>query len=445
MRRGGMSYSALDLVENYLHRFVAYPSEHALVAHTLWIAHTHLIDEFETTPRLAFMSVEKESGKTRALEVTALFVPNPILSISTSPACIVRLVSKGEPTTILFDEIDGVFGNAKAQEANADLRSILNGGYRRGAKVHRCVVQGKKVEIEELDSFAPVAVAGLRDLPDTLASRSIFIRMKRRAPDEKVESFRYRYHEDQAKPIRKALEDWCEEHGCNLAGAEPELPKGIEDRAADSWEPLLAIADEAGNDWPKRARAAATHLTGRAADETLTTGVELLAHIREAFGVEEKLWTETLLRRLCDKDESPWRDVRGRPLNDRGLASRLKHYGVKSKDVWSAGKTKKGYYAADFDDAWKRYLPSCHPLGDEGDEGEEIDNENKNLADIAAIAHRGSAGEPAVAGPRIPDSDFEERAAILEYDGGHTREEAEALAAQESLELPSFLERRRAP
>jgi hypothetical protein len=134
--------------------------------------------------------------------VTALLVPNPILSISVSPAVIVRLVSSGRPT-ILYDEIDGVFGNAKVQEANTDLRSVLNTGYRRGAKVHRCVTHGKKIETEELDAFAPVAVAGLRDLPDTLDSRSIFIRMKRRAPDERVEQFRQRYNEPEAKSISK--------------------------------------------------------------------------------------------------------------------------------------------------------------------------------------------------------------------------------------------------
>ena len=177
-----MSYTALDLVEACLGRFVAYPSEHALVAHTLWVAHTHLLDCFETSPRIAFMSAEKESGKTRALEVTALLVKEPIMSISASPAVIIRLIAKGRPT-ILFDEIDGVFGNAKAQEANADLRSVLNGGYRRGAKVHRCNTSGKKIEIEELDAFAAVAVSGLRRLPDTLTSRSILIYMMRRAPD----------------------------------------------------------------------------------------------------------------------------------------------------------------------------------------------------------------------------------------------------------------------
>ena len=95
-----MAYSALDLVENFVRRFVAHPSEHAVVAHVLWIAHTHLMGNWETTPRLAFMSAEKESGKTRALEVTALFVKAPILSISTSPAAIIRLIAKERPTLL---------------------------------------------------------------------------------------------------------------------------------------------------------------------------------------------------------------------------------------------------------------------------------------------------------------------------------------------------------
>src|SRR5262245_24497063 len=200
----------LDLIESFLRRFVAYPSEHALVAHVLWIAHCHMLERFDTTPRLAFMSPEKMSGKTRALEITELFVPNPILSISASPAVIVRLVAAA-PRTILYDEIDSVFGTVKAQEANADLCSIPNGGYRRGAKVYRCITAGNKIEPEELDSFSPVALAGLRTLPDTLASRSIFIHMRRRAADEEVEPYRQRIHSQQADPIAEALVEWCAE------------------------------------------------------------------------------------------------------------------------------------------------------------------------------------------------------------------------------------------
>ena len=109
-------YSPLDLVENFLRRFVIYPSEHAIVAHVFWIAHTHLMDCWDTSPRIAFTSAEKESGKTRALEMTKLFVPAPELFFDPSPAVIVRLVSQGHEhdtedavPTLPLDEIDNVF------------------------------------------------------------------------------------------------------------------------------------------------------------------------------------------------------------------------------------------------------------------------------------------------------------------------------------------------
>jgi hypothetical protein len=122
-----MTYSPLDLVESYLRRFVIYPSDHAVIAHFLWIAHAHLMECWDTTPRLAFMSPQPGSGKTRALEVTELLVPHPNMSASMSPAAMVRIIAKAREeerfVTILYDEIDGVF--AKAEEGIADLRGGL--------------------------------------------------------------------------------------------------------------------------------------------------------------------------------------------------------------------------------------------------------------------------------------------------------------------------------
>jgi hypothetical protein len=327
------------------------------------------------------MSAEKMSGKTRALEVTEPLVNAPLRASSVTPAAMVRLVDSGL-RTVLLDEIDSAFGSARAREDNAGLQRVLNDGYRRGAKVALCV--GTKNEPKEFNAFAPVAIAGLRELPDTLASRAIFIRMKRRAPNEQVEPFRYRYHVDEAKPIAEALADWCS--GLSLAGAEPELPEGIEDRSADCWEPLLAIADVAGNDWPNRARQAAIYLTNRSAEETLTAGVELLAHIREAFGSDGHLATAVLLDRLKERDESPWRDIRGKPLDDRGLARRLKGYGIKSRNVRIGERVPKGYAAEDFHDAWSRYLPLQADERHKGYNRYSIDNENKDVADVAPVA-----------------------------------------------------------
>jgi hypothetical protein len=114
--------AVLNAVHAFLGRFVAYPSEHAQIAHVLWIAHTHLMDAWESTPRLAFLSPEPASGKTRALEITELLVPNPVEAINVTPAYIFRKVGdqeKGRPT-ILHDEIDTVFG-PKAKE-NEEIR-----------------------------------------------------------------------------------------------------------------------------------------------------------------------------------------------------------------------------------------------------------------------------------------------------------------------------------
>ena len=125
---GALSYCPLDQVESFLRRFVVYPSEHALKVHTLWIAHCHLMDLWERTPRLAFMSPEPESGKTRALEVTALFVPTPRLSFSMSAASLVRIIAKGHETgaipTILFDEIDNLFSKSRRGLATFVARSM---------------------------------------------------------------------------------------------------------------------------------------------------------------------------------------------------------------------------------------------------------------------------------------------------------------------------------
>jgi hypothetical protein len=178
-------------VEEFIGRFVSYPSEASRVAHTLWIGHTWLMDKWDSTPSMAFLSPEPGSGKTRALEVTEPLVPRAVHAVNTTPAYLFRKVSDEDGTpTILYDEIDTVFG-PRAKD-NEDVRGMLNAGHRRGATAGRCVTRGKVIETEELPAYCAVALAGLDDLPDTIMSRSVVIRMRRRAPDEKIEPWRLR-------------------------------------------------------------------------------------------------------------------------------------------------------------------------------------------------------------------------------------------------------------
>jgi hypothetical protein len=88
-----------------------------------------------------------------------------------------------------------------------------------------------------------------------------------------------------------------------------------EDRAADVWEPLVAIADLAGGDWPGRARKACKALTGAADDpQDGTVGERLLADLRDIFGNAGAgfLYSATIIDRLAAIEEAPraeWRRV----------------------------------------------------------------------------------------------------------------------------------------
>jgi hypothetical protein len=348
----------LDQVRAFIGRFVVYPSDHARTAHALWVAHTHLMDSWESTPRLAFLSAEPESGKTRALEISNLLVPKPVDAINVSAAYLFRKVAADSPT-ILFDEIDTVFNTRNgAAGNNEDIRGLLNAGHRRGAVAGRCVVQGNTVVTEELPAYAAVALAGLGDLPDTILSRAIIVRMNRRAPGERVEPFRARLHAAAGHALRDRLVAWTKGAAPRLTGW-PTLPDEVTDRAADCWEPLVAVADLAGGQWPDTARAAAVALVARLVEDRreASLGLRLLADMRAVLGAEDAKTTSAILDRLQKLDESPWVDVKGKPLTDRGLAVRLRAYGIKPKVIRVGGATPRGYQREDFEDAWSRYLP----------------------------------------------------------------------------------------
>jgi hypothetical protein len=352
----------LDDVRTFLSRFVVYPSAHELIAHVLWIVHTWFMAYWDSTPRMAFLSPEPGSGKSRALEVTEPLVPNPVHAVNTTPAYLFRKVGQTDedgnpmPPTILYDEVDTVFG-PKAKD-NEDIRGMLNAGHRKGAKAGRCVIRGKKVEIEELPAYCPVALAGLDDLPDTLMSRSVICRMRRRAPNEPIEPWRQRINGAEADQLYKRLLAWSNNVE-PLADGWPALPETVTDRDADVWESLIAVADLAGGHWPQSARVAAVTLVTASRARKPSVGVLLLQDIRAVFSQsgQPRMSTVDILDALNRMDESPWSSIRrGDALNPQGLANRLGKYGIGSKAQRIGDEVVKGYARSQFQDAWSRYL-----------------------------------------------------------------------------------------
>src|SRR5258708_28780866 len=128
------------------------------------------------------------------------------------------------------------------------------------------------------------------------------------------------------------------------------MPPGLNDRAEDVWEAMVALADAAGGHWPSRARQAALALT--ADDDTDTSlGARLLADLRAAFGDADALHTETILDALHKITEAPWGDYFGKPVNARDMAKLLRPYGVTSSDVQIGGTHRPRYQSDQLPDA----------------------------------------------------------------------------------------------
>ena len=354
----------LDDVHAFLGRHVAFPSGHALIAVTLWAVHTHLIERFESTPRLAVLSPEKQSGKSRTLDILELLCPGAEKLTDASAAYLFRRIAAGD-VTVLLDECDATWKRRNSDESAEALRSIVNAGHRRGATVGRVEMNGKSAELRRFPVYAPVALAGIGSLPDTILDRAVIVRMRRRAPGETVAEFRERTTPPEGRALRERIADWCATVADRIGDPWPTMPKGVTDRPADVWEPLIMVAELAGGHWPESARKACTAFVIDCRDDTASLGVKLLSDLRNVFGDTEAMWTEDLLGKLHAREESPWGDWYGRLFNARDLAKLLSGYRtaddkpIKPRDVRIGEINRKGYRREDLWDAWQRYLP--HP------------------------------------------------------------------------------------
>jgi hypothetical protein len=346
----------LDDVAAGFRRYVV-ASPEAVDAVALWIAHTWCFEAFELSPLLPFSSPVERSGKTTAMKVLRELVRRPWSVITPSEAVVFRKIARDQPT-VLLDEYDAIF----SQKEQEPLRALLNAGNEPDTKVPRCV--GPKQELQDFDIYCPKALAGIGKLPRTVDDRSIKIKLKRKASGETAMKFRRREAREFLSPIRDRLAAWAEANQEQIGGTYPELPDGLNDRAEDCWEPLIAIADIAGGEWPQRARAAAKAVSSDSDDEDEhALGVILLGAIRQVFERLDtnRIFTASLIGQLAKDDESPfaewWDEQNGKPEKGVGreLSKLLRPFEVRSKKVRIGEKTLQGYELESFEDAFARY------------------------------------------------------------------------------------------
>ncbi|MFE9402342.1 DUF3631 domain-containing protein [Streptomyces sp. NPDC006530] len=354
---------ALSDLRAQLRRYVVLPSEDALTAVTLWVAATHLQTAWQHAPRLAVVGPAKRCGKSRLLDVVTETVHDPLITINATAAAVFRSITDNPPT-LLVDEADTLFGSAKVAEKNEEMRGLLNAGHQRNRPTLR--VSGPNHEVTKFPTFAMAALAGIGDLPDTIMDRSVVIRMRRRRPGEKVAEFRTVRDTPSLHALRDRLVAWLTPLHATAMDLTPPMP--VEDRAADTWQPLIAVADLAGGRWPAAARSACLAMTKHEAEQdqdNSSLSIRLLGDIRRAFTAEgnpSALRTSRLLDVLNQDDESPWPGYTEKGLTPRGLQILLKDYTISAANRRFPGNVQaRGFTRLQFADAWARYCPEPEP------------------------------------------------------------------------------------
>jgi putative DNA primase/helicase len=351
-------------------RYIVAPELH-LAVFVVWAAHTHVVHNpiarLQKSPRLAVSSRVKGSGKTTALEVTSCLSARGRMASSYTAASVMRGMAARQPTLCL-DETDRLLKDDKS-----DLVAILNAGDRRSTAIVERAMQtsdGRWV-VEDLNVWGAVAFAGIDDLPETLADRSVRILLRKASSIDVKDHLRDGISLELIE-LRRQLTAWGKQL---IELPDPDLPEVLRRQAGrigDNWRPLVAIADLAGGRWPKLIREAA--LASLVREEQLSILERLLIGIRAAFNAQpkddnaldnrERIRTRTLIEHLLRDEGEEWGIANGgRVISPYWLRTQLRGLlsPPGSQDWWSGPTAHRvkhsGYQRIQFKDVWETHIP----------------------------------------------------------------------------------------
>jgi hypothetical protein len=324
----------------------------------LLIVNAHAHEAADISPIGVVTSPTKRCGKSTLLRLVLALAPRPLATSNITSAAVFRAVEAYRPTLVI-DEAD-TFVTIKEE-----LRGILNAGHTRDlAYVVRSV--GDDHEPRKFSTWCLKFIGLIGHLPDTLRDRSITMPLRRRLKSEPVERLQRRAMPAIVGDLPARLTRWTADHLAVLRSQVVALPEALNDRQADNWEPLLAIADLAGGDWPARARAAALALSGQGEDQdheevAVAALRDVGALLTTAPG--QRLASADVIGRLTADPTGRWAEYRaGRPITPRQLARLLERFKVKPRVIrLPNGTTPRGYHLTDLADPLSRYVPPVDP------------------------------------------------------------------------------------
>ncbi len=302
----------------------------------LWAAHTYVFNGFSHTPRLLITAPDAACGKTVLLHHLIGNLSNrPLCTEDVSPAVYFRVAEEYQPT-FLIDEADAWL------KQDAQFFSSFNSGFEPGGMVMRCVTVNNEITVRGFRTFAPTALAGIevdKKVKASQITRSMVITLERASEgDIALEDIWDREEHEAAVLITASkLAKWTRSHAVEIKAAKPDTPLNLRDRDKDKWRPLLKIAEVAGGRWPELAIRAFYASVERLEP---TKNEQFLLDIRDAIRSDSKIFTETLIDRMCSLDDSPYLDYNFKKLfaaekriQPQQLSNRLRKYHVKPKLV----------------------------------------------------------------------------------------------------------------
>ncbi|HEY6252126.1 MAG TPA: DUF3631 domain-containing protein [Candidatus Angelobacter sp.] len=345
----------LEQVSQFIGRYLQC-SEHQRTVLALWVLHTHCSTAAQVSPYLAIQSAQKQSGKTLCLQLLNLLCDFPALTAGFTANALTRRID-GPISTVLLDECQATVGS-RGRSKGPTLRAILASGYHCGL--------GYTDATHERNAFCPKAFAGMGQLPEALADRSIPIILEQLEASStakpRVQRFDLRRAIKEAKPLQEHLHEWMEENLPDLEAkpvySEEDFPPNLSPRRRDMSEPLLQLADFIGGPWPIRIREALTDIFQAETAFELRYSRQLLADLRDCFAhnnYPERLSTAALLDWMHTLPTRPW-DVEG-SITARTFARLLLAFDIhpRVQRIGSAAPAR-GYQLQDFIEPWQTHL-----------------------------------------------------------------------------------------
>jgi Protein of unknown function (DUF3631) len=330
----------LSEVKTFIKRFVFIQDENIYELLALWVVGTYLYQEFEYVPYLFIHSPEKQSGKTRLLEVLNLLVSNSSGILGSPTEAVLFRTAQGR--TLLLDEADGWLNLSS-------LRSVLNAGFQRNGKVGRMEkdTNGNYKSVD-FSVFGPKAIAGIgsKILGGTLSDRVYAIELVRQTSSERRERLRGARIAPQATALKARIQKWADANRSKIRERylkEEDFPflSGFCDRTEDISEPLAVILEVAYSDeseelgWAQvrfRSAVAATRFEedNHGGDDHI-----VLTTLSMHMGEDEELRIQpSQLAEWCKNDLQ---------LDEYQAGEILRKYGFDNKSVRIGGQPRKGY------------------------------------------------------------------------------------------------------